>query len=483
MEKRYFCWDENLIEKKSNVSILMHKPQKRNVALVCDHEWEGPTNGYACTLKFNGRLLFYYRSDVNRQSITIESIKSNAVICVAESFDGGITFRHPNVGIYDYNGTKNNNIVFMRESFLDNFSIFVDENPSCPEDEKIKALSMVDLGEGDLRLLYYASGDGLHFREMYYLSPKGMFDSYNVTFWDKDTEQYFLYYRAFHSHDGKEDFLKWFPELDIVKAVRDVRVATSKDFVNWTEHGRIKFEEGQSDCPLYTNQVMKYYRSDSMRIALPVRYLDRVNDIGNFKFMPLADRRANVYKVAGREGTALTDCIIMTSEDGFTFNRRDEAFLTPGVENRNNWWYGDCYIAYNLVETPADEDGAPNEISIYTGENYRIKNVNFRRYTIRLDGFFSYYAPFAGGEVLTKPLTVVGDTLKLNFASSALGDVRIALCDEDGNVLEGYESYAIFGDSVDRPVEFERPLSELIGKNVRLKIKLRDTNLYSFCFE
>jgi hypothetical protein len=40
----------------------------------------------------------------------------------------------------------------------------------------------------------------------------------------------------------------------------------------------------------------------------------------------------------------------------------------------------------------------------------------------------------------------------------------------------------MFGDSVDRPVEFEKPLSDICGKTVRLKIKMRDAHLYSFVF-
>jgi hypothetical protein len=172
----------------------------------------------------------------------------------------------------------------------------------------------------------------------------------------------------------------------------------------------------------------------------------------------------------------------MTSNDGFKFNRRDEAFMTPGVEARDNWWYGDCYTAYGLAETEPEENGAPNEISFYMGENYRIKNVNFRRYTIRLDGFFSWFAPYRGGEVVTKPITVSGNELHLNFATSALGGVTVTLCDEDGNELDGYQSYTMFGDSVDRLVEFEKPLSDICGKTVRLKIKMRDAHLYSFVF-
>jgi len=164
-------------------------------------------------------------------------------------------------------------------------------------------------------------------------------------------------------------------------------------------------------------------------------------------------------------------------------NRCDEVFLSPGIEDQSNWWYGDCYTAYGLVETDAERPGAPREISFYSTENYRIKSVNFRRYTVRLDGFFSWYAKNSGGEVLTKPVVVEGETLKINFASSVVGGVKITLCDEDGKELEGYTSCTYFGDSTDCPVEFAKPLAELVGKKIRLKIKLQDTHLYSFIFE
>jgi hypothetical protein len=116
------------------------------------------------------------------------------------------------------------------------------------------------------------------------------------------------------------------------------------------------------------------------------------------------------------------------------------------------------------------------------GENYRIKGVNFRRYTIRLDGFFSWTAPYRGGEVLTKPITLDGGEMQLNFATSALGGVIVSVCDENGDALEGYRSYTMFGDTVDRPVEFEKPLSTLQGKTVRLKFEMKDAHLYSFAF-
>jgi hypothetical protein len=196
--------------------------------------------------------------------------------------------------------------------------------------------------------------------------------------------------------------------------------------------------------------------------------------------MPLADRHAKITEHFGREGTALTDCVIMTSQDGFTFDRRDEAFMTPGVESRNNWWYGNCYTVYGLCETEAEEEGAPKEISFYMGENYRIKNVNFRRYTVRLDGFFSWKAPYSGAEVLTKPLVLGGEEMRLNFATSAVGGIKVYVCDEDGKAIEGYESYTVFGDSTERPVKFAKSLADLEGKTARLKFKMKDAEIYSF---
>ena len=478
---RILCWDDKIIETSKNIQIRMHKPEKKNIALACDNEWEGPHNGYASVIKVGDTYRLYYRADSMRQQIDKVPTPGRAVICVAESRDGGITFRKPNLGKYEYNGTKNNNIVFSREKPIDNFSVFYDINPDCPEEEKFKALSELNLGNdnGGTKLIYYASKDGYDFKEQYTLDVQGTFDSYNVVLWDENTKQYFLYYRAFHTPEG-EDRLSWKGARP--NWLRDIRVATSKDFKHWETHGRISFEEGQEEYQLYTNQITKYFRTDDTFIGFPVRYNDRAEEKKNFHFMPLGDRHESMTEVYGREGTAVTDCVIMTSNDGFRFNRRDEAFMTPGVEARDNWWYGNCYTVYGLAETEAPEDGAPNEISFYMGENYRIKNVNFRRFTVRLDGFFSWFAPYSGGEVVTKPITVDGNELHLNFATSALGGVTVSLCDENGNELEGYRSYTMFGDSVDRPVEFEKSLGELSGKKVRLKIGLRDAYLYSFVF-
>ena len=481
LEGRFLCWDDKLIESSSNIDIRMHQPEKKNLALICDDEWEGPHNCYGSVIKVGDTYRMYYESAPMRHMMDKTISGGTASICVALSKDG-ITFEKPNIGKYDYNGTKYNNIIFRREEYtLDNFSVFYDTNPACPADEKFKALSEVEI-DGISHLYCYVSEDGFDFREKSIIPTDGTYDSFNVLLWDSDSEQYVVYYRGFHNAEG-ENVREW-AKLDLVNDVRVIRRATSKDFENWTLHGDLKYEEGQEEYPMYVNQINKYYRAPDMFIGLPFRYRDRAENKRNFDFMPLADRHQNITRLFGREGTVLTDCVIMTSYDGQTFDRRDEAFITPGIEARNNWWYGNCETIYGFVETKSDIQGAPNEISFYMGEGLRIKDVHFRRYTVRLDGFFSWYGKYSGGEVLTKTFEMGECTqMRLNFATSAVGGVVVAICDENGEAIEGYESYTIFGDTVDRPVEFEKPLSELAGKTVRLRFNLSEAHLYSFIFE
>ena len=40
----------------------------------------------------------------------------------------------------------------------------------------------------------------------------------------------------------------------------------------------------------------------------------------------------------------------------------------------------------------------------------------------------------------------------------------------------------LFGNRIDRPVDFEKSLKELNGLPVRMKLELWDCDLYSFCF-
>ena len=473
--QRFLCWDKKNFSENNGVAVVQHRPEMKNLALTGDDPWEGVHNGYACVIKVGDAYRMYYRADGQRGEVhKDESVRSKSLLCVAESKDG-IAFTKPVIGKVEYNGSKENNAVFTRDNGkrMDTFTVFYDTNPNCPPEEKFKGLAR---DSGTTILDFFISADGYDFTFVQEIKLNGSYDSYNTVFWDDVKRQYCLYYRGFHSPDGT--VLAGMPPESETANVRDIRLAVSKDFRNWDFVGLIEYEDGK-DIQLYTNQIAPYYRDKKTLIGFPSRYYDRVAEKENYYDMPIADLRC---ARTDRGATALTDCVIMTSTDGLLFDRRSSAFLTPGPENSANWWYGDCYTAYGMVETVA-EDGENREISMYVGENYRVKKVDFRRFTVRLDGFFSWYGDGDGAVAVTKPFVLEKENMFVNFGTSALGALKITLLDKGGAEIPGYESNTLFGDSTNRPVRFSKSLRELVGKEIMVKAELTDCHLYSFTFE
>jgi hypothetical protein len=206
-----------------------------------------------------------------------------------------------------------------------------------------------------------------------------------------------------------------------------------------------------------------------------------MDDKQNFKHLSDTNGwRSALLNVGSRGGSAVTDCVLMYSRDGRNFKRDDNAFLSASYEQGDCWIYGDFYLSYGLAETESDETPGVMEYSFYSPKGYRTGTVTFVRYSIRFDGFYSLHANYSGGEFVTKPMTL-GDTLKINFKTSALGDIRIIILDENNAPIEGYDSGNLFGNRTDRSVEFEKPLSDLKGREVKLKFIMKDADIYSIC--
>ena len=476
--RREVLWDEALMDKAEKITVKMHKPEYRGLAFTCDKPWEGSVCGYFSLFKDEGQYRMYYRGCNMPVTEEKKPPRHPTYFCAAESADGKTSERVP-VGKIPFWAHKENNILV--DSVRDNMFFFRDANPDCPPEERYKALA-ADFAETQV-LSYFRSADGINYEFVRILVDDGAYDSLNVCFWNAAEERYYLFYRGLHGEGSVNG--KWAPTTARQRhntLIRDVRVRTSKDFVNWSEPRMIEFVPEREDIELYTNQVQQYYRAPHMMIGFPVRYIDRYREAKNYPHLPDWKQRESMIRRSGREGTAMTDSVIMTSRDGLHFRRTEEAFITPGPENGKNWYYGDCYLAYGMTETTSDIPGAPNEISIFSPDYYRSDNVILNRFAVRLDGFFSWRADYEPGRVVTKPIVFDGNRLSINFATSALGYVRIRLLDENGNAIEGYDSGKLFGDSVDRDVDFDAPLKALAGKAIRMEITMSDADFYSFNF-
>ena len=470
---REVFWDMTLADKVKNVRLEQHHPVRKNAVLVCDAPWEGEHCGYGSLLCDGEKYRLYYRGCGFNGGVWNLAGGEHTVWCVAYSVDGK-TFTKPSLGLYEFNGSFDNNIVLKEDRYLDNFSVMKDDNPACASDARYKAFSQFSQDGRAGRLAYYKSADGLHFEFERLLDVEGTFDSLNLLLWDAKIGKYRLYFRGFHDLEETEEKI----EFENEGHVRDVRLALSEDLIHWSAPQRLLYGDNYA-FQFYTNGIMKYPRADVF-LGIPTRYVDRSPDRKNYAYLPDVNGfRPMLIEKFGRGGTAMTEATLMISRDGLRFDRTLEAFLTPGIENGDNWVYGDGYFEWGLAETASDVPGEPAEYSLYTHAGYRARPVSFLRYTMRLDGFFSWSADYAGGEVLTKPFVCGGSDMRVNFETSALGSLRLMICDENGAELEGYDSGRLFGNAISRPVDFDKPLALLKGKAVRLKITLRDAKLYA----
>lgn len=464
---REVFWDNYIVDtERTTAEKRLHHAQKRDVVLVHDDPWEGAGCIYHNIVKEKDFYRMYYMGG------SVAASKSRKV-CYAESKDG-LNWIKPDLSICIYNGSYANNIILDEKTDeFDNFFVFKDSNPDCAPDNLYKGVAMGVIQKEPV-LWCYISADGIHFEKAWQIADgKRSFDSLNTARWDENEKMYVCYLRGAHSNETS-DF------------VRDIRVMKSYDFKQWSAPEPISFGEAR-DYQMYTNVVFPYYRAEHIMVGFPTRYTERAEWTRSFDYIcnGAQTRKAIMEQTEPRGGLAITDCLFMTSRDGKLWDRLDEAFFDPGVERRYNWVYGDCYPAYGMIETSGEDAYAPNEISMYVKERHRSnKPALLYRHTIRLDGFVSRHAGASEAVVVTKPFILEATKPEINFRTSAAGYIYINMLDECGKQIPGFESCEIFGNAVNRPVDFKNKLSldSLLGSVVRMEIKMLDADIYSFVF-
>lgn len=468
-------FDDYLIDKtKTTADAVLHKPHMEEVVGIFDDRWE--TNGIAYLNFFYDEELSKYRMYyLGREKVefTKENTHGEVIrVCYAES-DDGVKWVKPNLGICEFNGSKNNNIILDLNTapYFDNFFVFKDNNPHCKAEEKYKAIS-----EYEHQLYSYISADGINFSRHMLITKEGSFDSLNIAFWDENAACYRCYFRSFHlpgDLEGKDEFDKKpleVPPEERNTRYRDIRYIESKDFKNWSPQKLLRFEG--DEVPLYTNCIQKYFRAPHILIGFPTRYIERPDWSGAFDNLCGREERLERMKQHKRYGLAITDCVFICSRDGENFMKYDEAFMRPGTERGGNWSYGDCYPAVGFVVNG-------DKMSMFCPEGGFGCRNQIVRYSLRVDGFRSFHAGAIEKEVVTKPFIFSGSNLYANISTSAAGYIYFEIKDSDGKIAESCE---MFGDSIDKKICFNKSLSDFSGKEVVLTMKMRDADIYSIKF-
>jgi acetyl esterase/lipase len=455
--RRELFVDHYLIERLDGARLEIGRPQPAGVALKYDKPWDGPISHCTTVIKDGDRYRMYYRGKSSKPGYRY-------TICYAESPDG-IQWARPELGLVEIDGSKANNVVLLQNQAL---APFLDTRPGVPAAERFKGNAFVETRFGAERdgLLGYVSPDGLHWKPVRkgpIVRPefKNNFDSQNVMFWSEVEQQYVLYARQ--SEAG----------------IRAQSRATSRDFLTWTPQVRMTYSDTGTSVPsdqLYISQVQPYSRAPHIYISLPGRLME-----GRRALTPEQGKRLDIDPVTGGDG-GCSDGVLQTSRAGSArFDRTfREALVRPGPGD-GNWVSRTNYPACGIVQT------GPAEMSIYVQRHYGLKTAHLERLTLRLDGFASVHALFAGGELLTRPLRFAGSALELNCSTSAAGGIRVEVQDAGGKPIPGYtlaDNVEIVGDDVARVVTWKggADVSKLAGKSVRLRFVMRDADLYSLRF-
>ncbi len=472
--RRELFVDGYLVETLKNTRFKLHEPVSGGVAIRNDKPWEGPANGPLSVIEVDGRLLLYYRAWSLK-----DPTDENGVVCVAESRDGGASWTKPVLNRITKPEWPDNNIIAAddgKTTFAFPSAPWVDTRPGTPAAQRIKLLQSQPLsGEqhtamrdpgGPKRLVFWASADGFVFHK---LNPqpemishlRNCFDGGTTMFWSEVEQQYVLYYRWWDPARG-----------------RSMARATSKDLMTWSPSVPMTYGDTPPE-EFYTNNTQPYFRAPHIYIAPAARFMAGRQAITREQAESL-----QVKKIRGYEYFLdCSDAVLLTSRAGSTVYDRTflETFIRPGL-SLGNWVTRTNYPFTGIF--PA----GPEQIQLFVHRHYMQDSWHAERMLLRTDGFASINAPWAGGEMVTKPLTFSGKALEINYRTSAPGFIRVEIQTAAGDPIPGFalsDCPEIIGDQIERIVAWKQgtDVSGLAGQRVRLRFVMKDADLFSIRFQ
>ena len=419
--------DNHLIDEiKGDIHRQLIKPEPKEVVFETGELWEGNTSGYYTVFQDGDLYRMIYRGWQHDEKM---KAAHKEVTCYAESKDG-IHWEKPKLRLFNWNGSKENNIVWLSPG-THNFTAFRDDNPKAPAESRYKAFGGVGSFGGGL--VPFQSPDCTHWKltQKKPVITNGAFDSQNLAFWDTDRKEYRAYWRYFGN------------------GVRAIRTATSKDFIHWENEADLTYHEGTPTEHLYTNAIQKYFRAPHLFIGFPTRYEPKSQQV---------------------------EPILMTSRDGTLFYRYADPVIPRSAprdrnHNRSN------YMVWGMFQLP----DKPNEISVYGTENYYERTPGrVRRFAYRVDGFVALRGGAEGGQMTTRPLQFKGQQLLLNYVVNPGGTLTVEAFDKTGNVIG--KSKPLSGDAVDAPINWiQKP--DLSTGNIQLRFNVKNADVYSLRFK
>ncbi len=444
---RFLLLDSRIVERTKNARLTVGKTQKdkRNPLFAEDKPWEPRFDNLYANVFYDREERLYkcwYSPFVIDQSTTNTPEKDRINggkfrylgkhtgrrremgICYAVSRDG-IRWEKPNLGIVEFQGGKDNNIVWRGPHGAGVFKDLHDPDPK-------RRYKMFFKGR---KISVAFSHDGLHWGEAIECPEANVRgDTHNNAFWAPTLGEYVGITRTWARPRG-----------------RQVARTSSKDFLKWSR-AKVVLEGLEGHLQTYAMGVFYYA---GVYIGLPAIY---------------------------NSETDRTHTELAWSPDTVTWHRIEPGrALIANSPKKGEYDWGCVYAAAYPVFLK-------DEIRLYYGasddKHFGWRKGYFCFATVRPDGFAGYeqISKDASAFVITRPVLATGGALCLSADVQEDGFVRTRLLNDSGEELA--EAKPVRQTVTDARVEWRSKFAtETVGgKMIRIEFELRNAKLYSFSF-
>lgn len=308
----------------------------------------------------------------------------------------GVNWERPSLGICEYAGSKDNNILLIDAHGA---SVFKDDR----ETEPSKRYKMVVRHDATRTMSVAFSSDGIHWGELIDWqehNPAG--DTHNFAFWDDEISKYVVITRTWEQ-----------------ASIRLVARCESDDFIHWSEPVEIYRGEGIDD-QVYSMPVFKH---NGLYFGLG-------------SILHEGDRASADYDCV--------DCELIFSSDGYNWER-----AVPGQKfiPRSKGTYGDGLPDSGCIYASVPVREGDQFVFYYlggSGMHTNFRESSLMKATVHQDKLVGYKPIGDGvGMIGTQAVEITGDDIHLVADISTGGSIEVAICQrgsfhEEPKPLEGF---------------------------------------------
>ena len=498
--RKHVFIDEVMVERKRNIKLTLNPPTN-GVVLNEKAAWD------ASFFEHDGKIYTVVSEGYEGDEGPIKLLVS----------EDGVHFKKPNLGLIEYEGSKNNNLIMLGLPSWGKY--FKDTNPNVLPEERFKATLWV----AQRGIYLYFSPDAVHWRRNETCMLPLVSGGGCETFWDDQQGCYFNYIKR----DGSYN---------------------TGDYPNYGRSTTM-FNTGEINKTWPFNKVPNPYFEGW---PFPAVTGEGITVLGPDIFGPdqgqIFRTRPQKYEWAPDTYVAFmfrSGCDMAVSRDAVNWNIRPELgfYMPPGRFMNQPDWQPESYgkarhksrktKQHEREKPELNEQAATVDSTDFTSgdiangiirrgdELWQYANCRMTggglatvRFTQRLDGFLSLDTGEETGIIITRPFVFEGDKLTLNVDArrpdsrretrglAKGGQVKVAIVALHGKEYTGYnvaltnppkkpvrgfgidECDPIRTDSVRQVVTWKGDpgVGNLAGQVVRLRFEIKNAKLYSFQF-